>query len=268
MGYGIVLGEWGVLDNEGEDRLTFFTNFLDNCDQYGYVPLLWDTGWVYNRAEARIAPTDLAELFKCRSLEARMGLTVEQIVANAGESMALILQKSEERVETVITADEAFAWIMFASGDWATQYSVGDQYKPEDITPGIIATDAEVTAGEGRYTVALDFTGTAAGYADGMEFSAVGIINGEILFPGYYMNIVEILINGEKAQVRGRAYTTNDNWVTTRVNLYNKWVSAIPVETARIYGARDLMGASAIILQDYIAERIETLEVTFEYVSR
>jgi endoglucanase len=267
MGYGIVLGEWGVLDNEGDDRLTFFTNFLDNCDQYGYVPLLWDTGSVYNRAAARIAPAELAELFASRSREARTALTTEQIVASASESMALILQKSAERVETVVTADEAFAWIMFASGDWSTQYSVGDQYKPEDITPGVVATDAEVTAGAGTYTVALDFTGTAAGYADGMEFSAVGIINGEILFPGYYMQIVEVLINGEKARILGRAYTTNDNWVTTRVNLYNKWVSAIPVETARIYGARDLLGASAVILQNYIAERIETLEVTFEYIA-
>ena len=264
MGYGIVLGEWGVLDNEGDDRLTYFTNFLDNCDIYGYSPLLWDTGGLFDRQNGVIRAPEIAELYKSRSAEARAELTVEEIVAAAGENMAWTLRKAANRQEVVISADEAFAWIMMSSGDWAVTYSVGDRYVPEDITKGLVAADVEIT-GEGTYTVALDFTGTEAGYADGIAFSAVGIINGEILFPGYYMEITELLINGEPAVFSGKPYTTNDNPVTTRVNLYNEWVGDIPPE-ARVLGG-DLTGATPVPLENYRLELIRTISVTFEYTA-
>lgn len=262
QGYGIVIGEWGVLDNEGEDRYDYFVNFLNNCDKYGYCPLLWDTGGLYNRTKCAVSADDIADLFKSRSTEARSSLTVEEIVKAADDNMAESLSKAADKPEVVITADEAFAWIMFSSGDWSMQYSAGDAYKPESITEGVVATDAEIT-GAGTYTVSLDFTGTEAGYADGIVFSAVGIINGEILFPGYLMEIKEVLINGEPAAFKGRPYTTTDNKICTRVNLYNQWVGQIP-EEARIIGG-NLTGASPIPLENYIGEHIETISVTFNY---
>ncbi|MDR0249034.1 MAG: glycoside hydrolase family 5 protein [Oscillospiraceae bacterium] len=262
-GYGVVLGEWGVLNNEGPDRLTFFTNFLDNCDKYGYAPMLWDTGDLYSRADRAITAPDIAALFSQREKAARAGLTEEDIVALANDNMAWTLRKAANKPETIITADEAFAWIMFSSGDWSVQYSVGDQYRPEQIAAGLVATDPEVTAGPGVYTVSLDFTGTAAGYADGIVFSAVGIINGEILFPGYVIDIKELLINGEQAVYSGEPYTTNDNAVTTRVNLYNEWVSDIPASARTASGSLD--GVTPTPLSDYTLAKIETLSVTFEY---
>ena len=271
MGVGVVMGEWGVLDNEGEDRLTFFTNFLDNCDKYGYVPVLWDTGYtpehgnLFDRNDTHtvVAPEILA-LFQSRDVAARAGVSTAEIIAAAEESMAATLLKSADRKETILTADEAYAWIMFSSGDWSVQYSVGDVYRPEQIAPGLVATDVPIT-GEGTYTVALDFTGTAAGYADGFAFTAVGIMNGEILYPGYHMYITELLINGEQAEYEGLPYTTNDNPVTTRVNLYNEWVGDIP-EEARLYeGSRS--DASAVFLEKYLLAKIETLSVTFEYIA-
>jgi len=263
MGYGIVLGEWGVLDNEGDDRLSFFTNFLDNCDLYGYVPLLWDTGGLYDKQNNQIRAPEIADLFKFRE-EDRNEMSVDEIIEAAKSSMEWALRKAANRPETVITADEAFSWIMFSSGDWSVQYSVGDRYRPEEITTGLIATDVEIV-GEGTYTVALDFTGTASGFADGITFSAVGIINGEILFPGYYMEIKEILINGKPAALTGKPYTTNDNPVTTRVNLLNPWVDDVPPE-ARVIGG-SLTGATPRILENYVLELIETLSVTFEYIA-
>ena len=261
MGYGIVLGEWGVLDNEGDDRLTYFTNFLDNCDLYGYVPMLWDTGGLYDRAACELNAPEIAELFKDRD---GRSLTAGEIIDDAEANMAWTLRKAANRPEVVITADEAFAWIMFTSSDWSVQYSVGDAYKPESITNGIVAADAEIT-GEGTYEVSLDFTGTGEGFADGIAFSAVGIINGEILFPGYYMQITELLINGQPVEFAGKPYTTSDNKVCTRVNLYNEWVSNIPDE-ARADGG-DLTDASPIPLENYIMDRIETISVRFEYVA-
>jgi endoglucanase len=271
MGYGIVLGEWGVLDNEGDDRLTFFTNFLDNCDLYGYAPILWDTGYdprfggLFDRLVTHtIVAPEILELFQKRSVDARAGMSADEIITAARENMALTLRRADNRPETVISADEAFAWIMFASGDWAIQYSNSDRYRPDALPSGLVPTDVEVTAGAGTYTVALDFTGTPAGYANGIAFSAVGIVNGEILFPGYYIHITELLINGEQAEYAGIPYTTNDNPVTTRVNLYNVWVST-PAD-ARVFEG-DIADASPIFLEKYANTHIRTLEVTFEYIA-
>jgi len=271
MGYGVVLGEWGVLDNEGPDRLTFFTNFLDNSDLHGFVPILWDTGYdpqygrLFDRRETHtIVAPELLELFQSRSKNAREGVSVDEIIAAARESMAETLRIAAERPETVLTADEAVAWIMFVAGGWGMQYSVGDKYQPEQIADGLIATDVEIT-GEGTYTVSLDFTGTSEGFADGFEFSAVGIMNGEILFPGYYMEITELLINGEQATYVGIPYTTNDNPVTTRVNLFNDWVNDIPSE-ARVFNA-DISEANPRFLENYRLTHIRTISVTFTYIA-
>jgi len=271
MGFGVVLGEWGVLDNEGPDRLKFFTNFLDNSDLHGFAPILWDTGYDpnYGRLFDRnnsltIVADDILNLFRTRTA-AREEKSIEEIIAAAEVSMAHTLELASQRVETVLTADEAVAWIMFVDGDWGLQYSVGDRYQPEQIANGMIATDVEIT-GEGTYTVSLDFTGTGAGFADGFEFSAVGIMNGEILFPGYIMDITGILINGAPAaNFEGIPYTTNDNPVTTRVNLYNHWVNDVPPE-ARVLGG-NLADASPTFLENYRLTHIETISVTFNFIA-
>ena len=270
-GFGVVIGEWGVLDNEGPDRLTFFTNFLDNCDLHGFVPVLWDTGYdplhgrLFDRKETHtiIAP-EILELFQSRSTEARNDMTTDEIITAARESMDETLRMAEQRPETVLTADEAMAWIMFVAGGWGIQYSVGDRYQPETIAAGLVASDAEIT-GEGTYTVSLDFTGTSEGFADGFEFAAVGIMNGEILFPGYYIEITELLINGVQATYEGIPYTTNDNPVTTRVNLFNDWVNDIPAEARVLSG--DLTNASPVFLENYRLTHIKTISVTFDFIA-
>ncbi|MDR2589580.1 MAG: glycoside hydrolase family 5 protein [Oscillospiraceae bacterium] len=272
-GVGVFLGEWGVLDNIGEDRLFFFKNFLDNCDLYGFVPMLWDTGWVENFGgrglvfdrvyTQTIVPPEVLELFQSRSVDSRKHLTTDDIVEAARASMAVALQVAADRPEFILEADEAIAWIMYTSGDWNVQYSVGDRFRPESITRGVEPTDVFVT-GPGTYTVALDFTETADGFADGFAFSAVGIMNGEILFPGYYMEITELLINGVQATYEGIPYTTNDNPVTTRVNLYNEWVDNVPEEARVLSG--NIEDASPIFLENYRLTQIKTISVTFEYI--
>jgi len=142
---------------------------------------------------------------------------------------------------------------------------VGDTYSPDAISPGMVVTDAQIT-GEGTYTVGLDFTGTAQGYSNAFAFAAIGIANGEKLFPGYVVDIKEVLINGEKYNLKGRAYTTSDDGVTTRVNLFNEWVTAVPVGTARMhYG--NLAGATPTPLNrnDAVMAKIKTITLTFEY---
>ena len=85
-------------------------------------------------------------------------MTIEEIIANAEDNLVLALRKAENKAQFVYGDDEAYAWIMIASGDWGVQYSVGDKYEPNSKA-GLIATDVEVT-GPGTYKVALDMTGT------------------------------------------------------------------------------------------------------------
>ncbi|MDR0326207.1 MAG: glycoside hydrolase family 5 protein [Oscillospiraceae bacterium] len=261
MGYGVVLGEWGVLSNPNEDRLGYFTNFLDICDLYGFVPILWDTGEMYSKADRRITAPEIAELFASRSVEARASMTVEEIIAAADENIALSLQKAADRPMFVLSEDESFAWIMFNGG--GVVYSVGDKYDPDSKTKGIDAVDVQII-GAGIYTVSLDLTEINGGSANGIDFSALGLANGEILFPGYIIEIKEVLINGEPAELVGDPYTTSDDKKCTRVNLYNGWVSQVPGDARVLSG--DVSGASPTPLQKYTNTRIRTIEVTFEFI--
>ena len=270
QGYGVIIGEWGVLDNVGEDRYDYYFNFLNLNAKYGYVPFLWDGGNIYSRTEYKIrarnndddAIDKIKNLLKNHDVSTLADMTIEEIIANAEDNLVLALRKAENKAQFVYGDDEAYAWIMIASGDWGVQYSVGDKYEPNSKPAGLIATDVEVT-GPGTYKVALDMTGTEQGYANGIAFSAVGIVNAEKLWPGYFMEITEILINGEPIEF-GKPYTTSDDGNTTRVNLYNGWVGSLPPEDKTLEG--DLSDATPIPLENHINTQIETIEVTFDFI--
>jgi endoglucanase len=276
QGYGVVLGEYMVsLDANWrvkENTADFTANFLDNCDLYGYAPVLWDTNSLFHREEAAIFDEEMADLYARRSNAAREGWAVDEIQAFARRSMASALVRAEEAEQAAIAAgvvsrldaDTAYAWIMFNSNDWAITYSVGDVYVPTSKTDGLEVSDAEIT-GPGTYTVGIDFTGTSGGYAHSTAFSALGIYNGEILFPDYIISIREVLVNGVPYELDGVPYTTTDDGITTRVNLYNQWVNQIPPEARTADG--DVSDVSPVILNNQAADlqRIETLTVTFDY---
>lgn len=271
QGYGVVLGEYQVALAENgavkKDAANFYNNFLDNCDKYGYVPMLWDCSNYFMRKDLAIFDEDIEGLFKNRSLSAQSSMTEEEIIAKATSSMDDALTAASEYVEDTsyidsLNPDKAMAWIMLNSADWAIMYSVGDEYVPSDKTDGLVATDVEIT-GEGTYTVSLDFTGTSAGFANGIKFSAVGISNGELLYPGYIINITDILINEEPYIMVGRPYTTSDDDICTRVNLYNEWVNAIPEEARTSDG--NVSDVSAVIIDPSNLSQIKTLTVTFNY---
>ena len=119
-------------------------------------------------------------------------------------------------------------------------------------------TNAEIT-GPGTYTVGLEF----ADEAQGLAFAAVGVVNGEKTFNGYFIDVTEVKVNGE-AIALGKGYTTSDDGVTTRENLYNEWVGEIPAEARRADG--DLEGVSAIIVDKEAFAAVKTVEVTFNYI--
>lgn len=268
-GYGVIIGEYGVRmkDNVSEPKDNtgdYVRNLLNNCDLYGYCPVLWDCNNLYSRIDCKIVSPEIAELYTGHSRDTEAGRSREDVTAQARREMDADYGNAGDGVG--VDDDTALAWIMYGSGDWSVQYSVGDTYAPFSATAGIAATDVEVT-GEGTYTAALDFTGVSGGHAQGVAFSALAIANGEKLFPGYCIDIQEILINGEPYELRGQPYTCSDDGNTTRVNLYNAWVGQVqqghPGVRVREHSGLDL---TACVLDGETLGNIETLSVTFSYV--
>ena len=273
-GYGVVIGEYGALPGSDGVMKTnapaYHKAFLDCCDALDFTACLWDCSGFFVRREGRITEDEMAAVYAGRNAASEQGKDYTEIAAAGKASFDTAAENAPESLTeapVAVSDDTAAAWIMFSEGGWAISYSVGDTYTPDSITPGVKPTDVEIT-GEGTYTVALDFTGTEKGYANNTAFSAVGISNGELLFPGYCINITEIRINGEPVKMKGRNYTCSDDGKCTRSNLFNEWVDmkGVTKATARVmYG--DLTGISATILDrepEYM-NRIETMEVTFKY---
>ena len=205
---------------------------------------------------------EMARLYTKHSLEIQSEKSKEDIAAQAQKEMD---QDYADAPEGAGVADDvAMAWLMYNSSDWNIQYSVGDTYNPASMTEGLVATDVEVT-GAGTYTVGLDFTGTSGGYANSVVFSAIAISNAELLYPGCYIEIKEVLVNGEPYELKGQPYTCSDDGKCTRVNLYNAWVSKVPDE-ARVREDNGQELTPCILDADTLGN-VETISVTFDFVT-
>lgn len=266
QGYGVVIGEYAVMGNGKDNRIDFYDNFLTNCDLYDFCPVLWDCSEFYKRRSLKWADEEIGELFDERRYANEADLSIEEIKENAQTRLDDTLEGATESFvssdEILPADDKAVAWIMFQSGDWGIAYSVGDNYDPSNKTAGVQGTNAEIT-GEGTYTVSLDFTGCGTAY--GTAFSALGISNGETLFPGYTVTIDQILINGAPYELAGKEYTCSDDGKCTRVNLYNGWVPAPPDDARTADG--DLIGCTAQIMPLGNKDAVNTLSITFTYTA-
>lgn len=267
QGYGIIIGEYAVLTNGGAvkgDTDKFFNNFLDNCDLYNYCPMLWDCSDFFQRTTLQMRDENIAEIFAGRSFSAQSSMTEDEIAESAKKRIDETFAAAPEKFtdDTAIQADEntAVAWIMYQSEDFGVSYSVGDEYDPASKTDGVAAENVKIE-GEGTYTVSLDFTDSKI--PKGVAFSALGIANGEKLFPGYIVTIDEVLVNGEPFELSGEEYTCSDDGLCTRVNLYNGWVSS-PPEDARV-AEGDASECSPTIMDIPPTTSVTNLTVKFTY---
>lgn len=265
-GYGVVIGEYGVVQASDEGTLKdgaieYIENLLNNCDLYGYCPVLWDTNFVYDKESCRVSFDELMRMYQKYSLKYQELKTSTEIKEAAQKYLDEALENAEPGF--VLSDDEAIAWIMYTSSDWAVQYSVGDEYNPDTSTEGIIAIDEKIT-GEGEYTVSIDLTGTSAGCGEGCAFMALGIANGETLYPGYVIDIESVKINGQEVSLLGKTYTTSDDNKCTRVNLYNEWVVEIPDDIRTIDGDTSIV-TSVPLDVDSLSE-VTSIEITFNYI--
>ena len=143
------------------------------------------------------------------------------------------------------------AYLMYANADWSVQYWGDD-------AEGVTAANAEIS-GPGTYTIGLEF----AEEAKELAFTAVGIKTGEQTFNGYFINVTEMKVNGETIEL-GKGYTSSDDGICTRENLYNEWVTELPADTRRADG--DLEGASAVIVDKAAFASVKNIEVTFDFI--
>lgn len=270
-GYGVVIGEYGALpcsDGLKDNTLAYHTAFLDACTKYDLTNCLWDCSGLYKRVSQTFADDDILAMYQEKRQANEEGQDYADVqAAAAAEAAAAAAEAPVTFLQDAVVVDDqtALAWIMWNDGSWALTHSVGDTYNADAISEGLVATNAIIT-GEGKYTVGLDFIGTAQGYSASVAFAAIGISNGEALYPNYLVNIKEVRINGEIYRLKGRAYTTSDDGLCTRVNLYNEWVTSVP-KTARLPGG-NLAGATPtpINRNDAVIAEIKTIEIDFEYV--
>lgn len=265
QGYGVVIGEYAVMKSNGgikEDSAIFYSNLMDNCDLYDFCPVLWDCSNFYKRITNTLTDETLAELFSSRAASSEAGKSIEDIKSAARTRLDETREKANSDamadVELAPSDDTAVAWIMFQSSDYSKAYSVGDQYDPTNKTKGLKEKNALIT-GAGTYTVSLDFS--ECGAAKGIAFSALGISNGEDLFPGYTYSIDKVLINNAPYELDGKEFTVSDDDHCTRVNLYNGWVSSVPKDARTADG--DLTDCSAQIINVSDKTFIESISVTF-----
>ncbi|HEY8390394.1 MAG TPA: hypothetical protein VIL26_05530 [Clostridia bacterium] len=167
-----------------------------------------------------------------------------------------IYLSGEETIDT--------AYIMFADADWSAQYWLdGNEYE------GVKATNAEIFGDPaGQYTVSLDFSelnDADTGYAEGVAFTALGIKEGEQTMPGYFIKIDSIKING-KAIPFIKGYTSSDNGIETRMNIYNEWTGGKLPDDARSYDGK-VSDAQSIIVNAKDFERVTTYEITFTLIA-
>ena len=269
QGIGVVIGEYGALPGADgvmkENAVAYHRYFLDLCDYYDYCSCLWDTSGFFVRKDLRFSDEDMAALYsqKRRANEGDIDAVKESALASMQSAVSSAPETfREDAIE--LGEDTIVAWIMWSSGDWSVSYSVGDTYDPDSVSAGLVPTDV-VIKGEGTYTVGLDFTGTANGCSSGVAFAAIGLSNAEVVNPGWAIHITDLKVNGESVKLKGRPYTTSDDGRTTRTNLFNEWVTALPADARVLYGPNISITATPIDRADPAFAQIKTIEVTFKY---
>ncbi len=169
------------------------------------------------------------------------------------EAQVAELEAQLAKTERALSAAQGNTYLMYANTDWSLQ-----NWGTADSEDGLVKVNPAAVNGPGEYSVSLEF----AKPAEGLAFAAIGINNGEKLFPNYYIDITAIRVNGEPIEFK-KGYTSSDDGVVTRVNIYNEWVSELPADARRLDG--DLTDASPIIVNKEAFASVNTVEVDFTF---
>ena len=141
------------------------------------------------------------------------------------------------------------ALIAFAGGDWTAQYWA-------DGAEWASVQETAIITGDGSYSVTVTAKATGIDEETGDEyvadgttdiaFAALQVVNGETLFPGMVITIDSVELDGNAVTLNGTPYTSSDDGVTTRVNLFNEWVSTLPEDARTVDGLAADATATAV----------------------
>ena len=145
--------------------------------------------------------------------------------------------------------EDGQAGIAFAGGDWLAQnWFDGNTYASE-MTNVVITGDGTYTVSAKAMAASVDEeTGddvVTEGTTD-IAFAALQVVNGETLFPGMVITIDSVKLDGVEVALSGTPYTSSDDAVTTRVNLFNEWVSTLPEDARTVDGLAADATATAV----------------------
>lgn len=141
--------------------------------------------------------------------------------------------------EEPVLAESGDAYLAIVDSQWWIQYWGGDDQTMLTYDAGV-----EQITGNGDYTVSVtadtngfryDTTGDASDTScvpSGLAFMAVMIKDGETKFPGAVITVNSIKVNGTEVPMTAKAYTSSDDGIETRANLYNTFITS-PSEDAR-----------------------------------
>ncbi|MBQ6181797.1 MAG: hypothetical protein IJK31_08970 [Ruminococcus sp.] len=176
-------------------------------------------------------------------------LIVSSMVCGAAACGSKGSSSSEEKaveIEEAVGAEsgDAFLYINEAQG-WI-QYAG----KKDDPAHTMLSYDAGVPHinGSGSYTVSVNadtngFRIDTAGDAEddsikpsGLMFAAVVIKDGKQLYPDAVITIDAIRVDGNEITMKSKNYTSSDDGVELRSNIYNTWVGGIPDDAVSVNG--------------------------------
>lgn len=185
------------------------------------------------------------------------------------------IQVETPEFEEAIDAVSGDAYLAIVDGQWWVQY-----WGNIDDEGGMLSYDAGVAkiTGDGDYTVSVtadtngfrfDTTGDANGeyVPSGCSFAAVMVEEGTTLYPNMAIEITEVRINGTAVDMTAKNYTSSDDGIEMRANIYNEWVpdANIPEDAHTADGPlTDKTGYSASIVDSSVfADGWTSVEVDF-----
>ncbi|SEF56376.1 hypothetical protein SAMN04487934_101586 [Eubacterium ruminantium] len=201
-------------------------------------------------------------LWTKEQLEGVKSLDVTFTVSHFGENVEVVAPAVQKKEAEPLPAEGTQSYITFSDTGWANQWwNDGNEYAT------VTMNQATVT-GEGEYTVSCEIKATEEAPAKGFAFMDIEIKDGEKYFPYGYMNIKSVKINGEEVALTGKTYTSSDDGITTRTNLYNEWVNT----SDATFGGRTADGSSDVTptpvdVSAYADKDITSIEVTYELIA-
>lgn len=169
--------------------------------------------------------------------------------SESSEESKVVATVATPEFEDAIEAKSGDAYLAMVDGQWWIQYW--------GKIDSALCYDAGVVpiTGDGEYTVSLttdtngfrfDTTGDANNtdvMASGCSFAAVMVKDGTTLFPNMAIEITSIKVDDKEIEMLKKNYTSSDDGVEMRANIYNGYITEAPEDAhdanGSVYGNPD-----------------------------